>query len=104
MLDAGMRAGLTFSFDFGFSARRRAYTVSTWARASSMVRPSARRPFTKSHRRPRLRMRGTSGWSSVLDWMPAKLSRSTIISGVQNSGTTPGRVPEKLRGATPMIV
>jgi hypothetical protein len=54
-----------------------------------------------SQRVPRLWIRVVPGSLSVFACMPAKLSRSTITAGTQNSGCRPGTVPVKPSGATP---
>ena len=103
-LAAGTTLTVTFLLVIGYSARSRAKMVSICARACSMVRPSASRPFTKSQRVPLRSMRVAPGSSSAVACMPEKTRRSTIITGTQNSVGMPGSVPVNPRGATPTIV
>ena len=60
-LAAGTTLTVTFSLVTGYSARSRATIVSICARASSMVRPLASRPFTNSQRVPRRSSRVAPG-------------------------------------------
>ena len=101
---AGITVPFVRSFVAGYSVRRRAKTVSTCACASSTLRPSASRPLRKSQRFPRCWIRVVPGSLSVVACTPPKLSRSTIVTGTQNSGCRPGMTPEKPAGATPTTV
>jgi hypothetical protein len=100
----GQHAGLDLLVGDRVLPLRRAKTVSSCARASSTVRPSASRPFTNSQRWPRFWIRVGPGSLSFTLWTPPKLRRSTIIAGTQNSGWMPGTRPEKPAGATPTTV